>query len=119
MFTGVFYKQKDGVAMGSPLGPIVANIFLGHHESIWLDDCPLSYRPLFFKRYVDDIFVVFKSEGNLLRFKEYLNSKHPNISFTAETEIESKLPFLDVLVSKDDHNVLSTSLYRIFFQWDF
>ena len=34
MFNNKFYVQVDGVAMGSPQGPILANIFLLHHEEI-------------------------------------------------------------------------------------
>ena len=34
---GVYYEQKGWVAMGSPLAPILANLFLGHHEGTWLN----------------------------------------------------------------------------------
>ena len=34
---GTLYKQIDGLAVGSPLGPTLANIFLCHYEKIWLD----------------------------------------------------------------------------------
>ena len=37
-FNGVMYQQTDGVAMGSPLGPTLANIFLGHYEKKILED---------------------------------------------------------------------------------
>ena len=36
LFDGKYYSQIDGVAMGSPLGPTFANIFLCHHETTWL-----------------------------------------------------------------------------------
>ena len=55
-FNGCYYRQKDGVAMGSPLGPALANAFLAHHETVWLEECPLSFAPIFFARYVDDIY---------------------------------------------------------------
>ena len=32
LFKGSFYDQIDGVAMGSPLPPVLANLFMGHHE---------------------------------------------------------------------------------------
>ena len=38
LFDGVFYQQVDGVAIGSPLGPSLANAFLAHYEQIWLND---------------------------------------------------------------------------------
>ena len=38
IFDETFYKQLDGVAIGSPLGPTLANSFLWHHEKRWLDN---------------------------------------------------------------------------------
>ena len=59
LFNGSIYQQIDGVAMGSPLGPSLANAFLAHYEQVWLDDCPVEFKPVYYKRYVDDIFVLF------------------------------------------------------------
>ena len=55
-----YYSQIDGLDMGSPLGPTLANIFLCHHETMCLKNCPKSFKPVYYKRYVDDIFVLFK-----------------------------------------------------------
>ena len=38
LFDQQFYKQHDRVAMGSPLGPTLANVFLCYHEKIWLQN---------------------------------------------------------------------------------
>ena len=46
-FDGKIYKQTDGVAMGSPLGPSLANAFLCFHEQIWLNDCPEDFKPVY------------------------------------------------------------------------
>ena len=59
MFNKKFYKQNDGVAMGSPLGSALANIFLSNFENKWLKDCPHSSKPAFYRRYVHDVFVFF------------------------------------------------------------
>ena len=40
IFDKTFCKQLDGVAIGSPLGPTLANSFLCYHEKRWLDKCP-------------------------------------------------------------------------------
>ena len=42
IFDGTLYKQIDGVAMGSPLGPTLANAFLVYHEKNWLEHCPVE-----------------------------------------------------------------------------
>jgi hypothetical protein len=36
LFDGRYYDQIDGVAMGSPLGPVLANIFMCHFEERWV-----------------------------------------------------------------------------------
>ena len=45
LFNGVYYKQVDGVTMGSPLGPTLANIFLTYYEDRWLDNVRFSFEP--------------------------------------------------------------------------
>ena len=60
-FDNEYYSQLDGVAMGSPLGPTLANAFLCHFEKQWLSDCPQDFFPNIYRRYVDDIFVTFNS----------------------------------------------------------
>ena len=110
-FNGCYYRQIDGVAMGSPLGPALANAFLSHYEQIWLDECPLSFSPMFYVRYVDDVFVLLRSNDHLTRLSNYFSSKHPNIRFTFEVEKDNCLPFLDVDVFRENGK-LSTSVHR-------
>ena len=59
LFNGKLYSQIDGVAMGSPLAPVLANIFMGFYESKWLNEYNL-YKPKFYLRYVDDILAAFE-----------------------------------------------------------
>ena len=47
----------DGVAMGSSLGPALANIFLTSFENKWFKDCPHGLNPVLYRRHVDNIFV--------------------------------------------------------------
>ena len=68
IFNGKFYDQVGGVAMGSSLGPLLANIFLSFHEIKWLNDCPVQFKPLYYRRYVDDYFVVFRSCDHIIPF---------------------------------------------------
>ena len=111
IFNQNLYKQIDGLAMGSPIAPILANTFLAFHETKWLEDCPLSFKPVLYRRYVDDTFLLFRKLEHTDLFLNYLNSRHPNIEFTKEIETNNSLPFLDVKISKNS-NQFTTSVYR-------
>ena len=111
LFDMEFYSQIDGVAMGSPLGPTLANVFLCHHEKKWLNDCPNNFKPVFYKRYVDDIFVLFKKSEHVQLFVNYMNSKHKNISFSYEAEKDGAMPFLDVNIFREKGKFV-TNVYR-------
>ena len=110
-FDGKICKQTDVVAIGSALGPSLANAFLCFHEQIWLNDCPEDFKPVYYRRYVDDIFALFRSPDRLEKFTSYLNSKHKNIKFTYEKESNNSLPFLDILISRSE-NSFKTSVYH-------
>ena len=91
IFNDVLYKQKDGVAMGSPLGPTMANVFLSFYEVKWLEQSPKEFKPAFYRKYVDDIFVLFESAEHLSKFRDYFNTRHPNMSFSFEQEKKWKV----------------------------
>ena len=101
IFNGLLYRQTDGVAMGSPLGPSLANAFLSYHEKNWLNSCPQGFKPVFYGLYVGDIFVLFKSNDHLKYFQEFLNSCHINMSFSMEKERQNKFCFLDIEVTRE------------------
>ena len=111
IFNNKLYKQLDGVAMGTPCGPTLANIFLCFHEARWLRDCPNNFKPLMYKRYVDDTFLLFKKHSHIELFLNYLNKQHQNIKFTCEIEHNNTLPFLDINVNKNNCG-FTTSIYR-------
>ena len=73
LFDNKYYSPIDGDAMGSPLGPTLANIFLCYHESNWQKDCPKDFKPVYYKRYVVDIFVLFNKPEHAQFFLEYIN----------------------------------------------
>ena len=77
-FNGKFYNQIDGVAVGSPLALVLANILMGFYEPTWLNEYNLN-KPKFYLRYVDDILAAFENEQDSLILLNFLNNKHPNI----------------------------------------
>ena len=109
-WNGKMYEQTEGAAMGNPLSPVVANIFMEHFEELAITSAPV--KPAIWLRYVDDTFVVWR-EGRekLEEFLHHLNALRPSIKFTMELEEKDQLPFLDVLVKKKE-NRLTTTVYR-------
>ena len=110
-FNDTIYRQLDGVAMGSPLGPTLANIFMCHNEKHWLANCPIHFKPIIYRRYVDDTFLIFRRPQDADLFLDYLNSQHPNIKFTADKEKNKELHFLDINITRLD-NTFKTNTYR-------
>ena len=97
--------------MGPRLGLTLANAFLVYHEKNGLEHCLVEYRPLYYRRFIDDIFALFNSAEHLKRFYSYLNSRHLNISLTIENEKDNRMSFLDVNIirEKDKFTALSTA----------
>ena len=58
VFDNKLYRQIEGLCMGLPLGPTFANIFMSYMETKWLDDCPNHFKPMYYRRYVDDTFFI-------------------------------------------------------------
>ena len=110
LFDGNFYDQIDGVAMGSPLGSVLANLFMGFHENQWISDFTYSI-VLLYRRYVDDIICLFYCENDAIKFFDFFNTRHPNIKFTFEKQVDCKLAFLDILLLTTQDK-FSTSVFR-------
>ena len=108
-----YFKQTDGVTMGSPLGPTMANFCLSHFENQLLEECDDTNGPSLYARYVDDIFCVFRSGISHESFLNKLNSLHPNLKFTMELG-NSSLAFLDTFISlpTDDNGTFSSKVFR-------
>ena len=111
LFDQKYYSQIDGVAMGSPLGPTLANIFLCYHETTWLKNCSKSFKPVSYKRYVDDIFALFEKPKQVSRFIKYMNKRHKNIKFSFETENDNSFSFLDIKICREKDK-FTTSVFR-------
>ena len=107
-FNNSMHRQIDGVAMGSPFGAPLANIFVGYQEVKLFSN---TNKPLSCFRYVDDTFAAFNNEHDCNNFFTHLNSLHPSLRFIREKESNSSLPFLDVLVERQNSDFV-TSVYR-------
>ena len=91
-----YFRQHDGVAMVYPLGTTFTNIFPCLHRILWLEKCPPKFRPVVYKRYVADTFLLFRNA---------------NIQFITEIEMNNSLSFLDIKIVREN-NKFTTSVYR-------
>ena len=108
-YNGSIYEQKDGAAMGSPVSAVIANLYMESFEEQAITTS--SYKPMIWKRYMDNTFTILDRE-NVDDFFLYLNNQQPSICFTMETENNNKLAFLDTAVLREPDGHLTTSVYR-------
>ena len=96
--------------MGSPVGPLFANVFMSEFERKHkqkLQELGVNH----WWRYVDDIFATLVDNAEEAPILEFLNKQHPNIRFTIENEQDGKLPFLDTCVYRA-FDSYRTTVYR-------
>ncbi len=107
-----YYEQTYGAPMGSPLSPVMANLFMEEFEKNALATATL--KPGFWFRYVDDTLSSWcHGLDNLQRFLDHINSLHPSIKFTYEVQKDDKtIPFLDVLFTVREDGSLGHKVYR-------
>ena len=100
------FQQVHGVAMGSPVGPLLANIFVSRF------DAELGSFSKFYFRYVDDVIRTLRVGGRQYLL-DFVNSMHPNLKFTIEEPDETNwLAFLDMKVRRLADGTLSSEWYR-------
>jgi hypothetical protein len=106
-----FYKQISGAPMGSPLSPVVANLFMQEFETKAISSSIL--KPKCWLRYVDDVFTIWQhGQETLPLFLDHLNSLHKDIQFTMDVEKNGRFPFLDVDIIRKPNNTLGHTVYR-------
>ena len=107
-FQSRFYEQTQGAAMGLPISPIVANLFMEDLEVQAINTSPTP--PALWKTYVDDTFTIIK-KASRDSFQEHLNSIDSNIQFSSEeTRRDGSMPFLDTLITPQKDGNLITSV---------
>ena len=117
-----FYQQIKGAAMGSPVSPIVANIFMEAFEARAL--ATALHPPKLWRRYVDDTCVI-QDQSHKEEFLQHINSVDNAIKFTTEEAKEDgSIPFLDTLITPKKNGTLSVGVYRkpthtdLYLPWD-
>ena len=110
VFESSVFKQVHGTAMGTPMAPSIANLFMGWLEERILADSPVHIDKDFWKRFIDDIILLWTGTDEQLKsFENFINSYHPTIKFTIEASLVER-PYLDILVKLVD-GFIHTDLY--------
>jgi hypothetical protein len=109
-FEGKIFKQVMGTAMGTPMAPSAANLFMGMLEERLLNQSPVPVNKEFWKRFIDDIFMLWMgSPEDLDVFIDYINNFHPTIKFTVNSSVHT-VPFLDINITMEE-GFFQTDLY--------
>lgn len=110
-FNGKTYLQIHGTSMGTPFAPNYANIFMAEIEKKILENPPQNKRPTLWKRFIDDIFMIWPHGRTALhQFLEYINCLHETIKFTAQ-QSEKEISFLDTTIYVNKQRQLESNLF--------
>ena len=107
-FNNNIYKQKDGLSMGNPVSPMLADVFMSKLELTVIKNHPDVFKV--WKRVVDDVFCIMK-RSKIDEALNILNAQDESIRFTVEIEKDGCLPFLDVMVIRQNGS-LEFDVYR-------
>ncbi len=98
-FAGRYFKQIKGAAMGTPVAPTLANLFMGKLEATALNSWT-GTQPILWLRYIDDVLLLLQdSEDTLTDLVAHLNSQMASIKFTF-TCSNNSIDFLDITLYK-------------------
>lgn len=102
-FCDLHFLQVRGVAMGTPMAPNYANLYMSHLEENYIFKLP--NQPTYYRRYIDDILLIYDhSTEKLTQFQSELNSIRPTIQFTFETSTTT-VTYLDINIIKDNNRI--------------
>jgi hypothetical protein len=106
------YQPRKGIAMGSPISGLIAEIFLQYYEQHIVKNNLDSNIITYYNRYVDDILVIYDSQKtNINNILNFMNSLHKGLEFKATEETNGNISFLDLMITRA-HNTLSINIYR-------
>ena len=110
-FNGGTYLQIHGTIMGTAFAPNYANIFMAEIDKNILGDPPQNKRPTLWKRFIDDIFIMWSHGQTALRhFLEHIDLLQETIKFTARLS-DKGISFLDTTIYVDEEQMLESDLF--------
>ena len=112
-FNDKTYRQRNGIAMGSPLGPLFADVYVSYLESRYMKRIREN-GVQHYKRFVDDTFTLVHKNTEKDKIVDILNSYDNQIQFTCEEEKDEMISFLDVRIKRNQQQStpFTTSIHR-------
>ena len=111
-FANKIYQPITGIFMGSPLSNDITEIFLQHQEQTLLRHLTENKTIEYYTRYVDDILIIYNTDHtNMEKIFHYINSIHPNLTFTHTQEHKKTISFLDLHITIKN-NISDINIYR-------
>ena len=118
VFSNKIHSQTTGIAMGSSLEPLFANIYVNCLENKLMSKLR-RISVMFRWRFVDDTFVIIDNKVNINKTLDMLNSFDNNIAFISEEEKDKSLSFLDIRITRlptsditNCFKTFTTTIYR-------
>jgi hypothetical protein len=104
--------QQDGLAMGVPSSGLISEVFLQQIEHLHLTHLQTKLKITEYFCYVDDILLIYDSNHTDIQtiLREF-NALHQNLIFTAETETDNRIHYLDITIHRTSIN-WNISIYR-------
>ena len=107
-----FYKPRSGIAMGSPLSGIMAEIFLQHFEQCKIKHLLEDKNIVYYNRYVDDIIMIYnQTKITPQHILKQFNEQNKNLQFTLNEETNKQITYLDLKLTNDNGRI-HMEIYR-------
>jgi len=101
-----YWLQTSGTAMGTPLAVTFACIYIGQLEKqIFNAPQYINCLPLYYKRYIDDIFAIFKNKKDMENFHNIFNTLRQGNIKLITTHTGICVTFMDLNISINNNNI--------------
>lgn len=108
-FEGEYFRQVDGGALDSPLGPLLADVFVSYVENMTSE---FIREVTLYRRYMDDKLFIRDKDLEVHQLLDKLNGVQNNIVMTYEAENNDQLPILEILLNRMEDGTMRRSVYR-------
>jgi hypothetical protein len=102
-FDHLYYKQTDGLAMGTPISAVLTKTYLEHMEHNQIYPVLIKCQIIGCFQYVDDVLTICdQSNANVEKTLNKFNELQPSIKFPMEKEPHNSIHFLDLAIHRKD-----------------